>query len=191
MSDSEKVVHVMVDLETTGNAAGCGILSIGATTFNHQGVRSREEFYVQIDPDSLHDFPADPETLRWWKEQSKEAYNAAWGGKTPLVKALQLFQQFCLEQKGEIILWGNGAAFDNVILAAGYDNCGIIKPWSYWNDRCYRTLKNLFPYVSAFQFEGEKHNALDDAVHQALHCEALLNWASRYKYEGGCNARSA
>jgi inhibitor of KinA sporulation pathway (predicted exonuclease) len=63
-------------------------------------------------------------------------------------------------------IWGNGAAFDNTILAAWFKHFNL--PWDFRKDRCYRTVKNMFPGVP-YQFVGTKHNALADATNQAEH----------------------
>jgi hypothetical protein len=80
--------------------------------------------------------------------------------------ALTLFSHWVDSPVAEI--WGNGASFDNAILAEAYDCARIDRPWKYWNDRCYRTMKNQFPLVP-FRRSGTHHNALDDARSQAEH----------------------
>jgi len=70
-------------------------------------------------------------------------------------------------------VWGNGAAFDNVILASAYRQANITQPWLFWNDRCYRTVKALSPAVT-MQRNGTHHNALDDAESQARHLIDML-----------------
>ena len=73
-------------------------------------------------------------------------------------------------------IWGNGAAFDNVVLASAFRATGMQVPWAFWNDRCYRTVKSLFSNVK-LKRSGTHHNALDDAVTQAKH---LLEIAEHY-----------
>jgi hypothetical protein len=68
--------------------------------------------------------------------------------------------------------WGNGADFDLVILSTLYDDCKVQRPWRYHQQRCFRTLKNVFPreYEVAKQLVGGnpvKHDALADAEWQA------------------------
>ncbi|ENO08979.1 exonuclease family protein [Escherichia coli O157:H43 str. T22] len=69
-------------------------------------------------------------------------------------------------------VWGNGANFDNTILRRSYERQGIPCPWRYYNDRDVRTIVELgkaidFDARTAIPFEGERHNALDDARYQA------------------------
>ncbi len=71
-------------------------------------------------------------------------------------------------------IWGNGASFDNTILEECFRRTALEMPWGYYNDRCYRTLKNLAPNVKLERL-GTFHNALDDARSQAAHAVAVLN----------------
>lgn len=51
---------------------------------------------------------------------------------------------------------------------------GTSAPWAWRNDRCYRTIKALNRGVPMERL-GAHHNALDDAISQALHLIAMLN----------------
>jgi hypothetical protein len=170
-----KYADVMLDLETTGVYAGCGILSIGAVTFD-----GNTSFYDKISLDSCHSFGLVdlPDTLTWWDKQDAEAREEAFSGMTNLVEALGGFSDFLQVVRNmtgkEVFLWGNGADFDLPILAAAYRVVGMRQPWETHNGRCYRTLKNLFYEVKADPFDGMKHNALADAKHQARHALKIL-----------------
>lgn len=71
------------------------------------------------------------------------------------------------------LVWGNGADFDNPILATAYGALNQVQPWKPYNGHCYRTLKSL---VKGPKIErtGTHHNAVDDARSQALHAIQLL-----------------
>lgn len=71
-------------------------------------------------------------------------------------------------------VWGNGAAYDNVLLRGAYQRLYMPLPWEWRNDRCFRTLRKALPHVEAPTREGTAHHALDDARHQALHAVRLL-----------------
>lgn len=170
---------VMVDLETLGSVPGCAILSIGAVGFG-PGVVGSERFEAVIRRAScaqmgLHE---DPETLDWWEHQTPEArrvLNDADGQDTsePLADALVRFS-FWLRQFGSNVrVWGNGADFDNAILAAAYRAIGTKPYWRFWNGRCYRTLKGLHPAIKLDR-AGTHHRAIDDALSQAEHASRLL-----------------
>ena len=67
----------------------------------------------------------------------------------------------------QVLVWGNGCSFDNVILASLYDDWHRERPWSFWNDRDMRTVTGLMPVLKMLPFEGTKHHALHDAKHEA------------------------
>lgn len=182
--------NVMVDIETTGKSAGCGILSIGACFFDSYNVNLPHGvdayFSAQILAESNKEIGLtyDEETLQWWAEQSKEAYEAAW--KSPsavhISIALAHFADYISRFPGPINCWANGADFDFPILREAYNKAGMKFPINFRDIRCYRTLKNLFPYVKAAEVEGAvKHDAFWDARYQAQHAEALLNWSRRFQ----------
>ena len=171
MSKSE--VNVMCDLETLGTRPGCVILSIAAVPFCiNETIHS---FYERIDKHSYPTgFHVDPATLRWWELQSEEARTEAFSGIRHINNVLEDFGRWCKALPGEVLLWGNGANFDNVLLAEAHAKLSLTAPWKFYNDRCYRTLKNLYPHI-AYIKPKVAHNALSDAEAQAFHAETILN----------------
>jgi hypothetical protein len=177
-----KKTHIMLDLETLGTKLGCPILSIGAHSFTLPDLTSTERdfaFYARIGADYYKEnlkakrwFQSDESTIAWWEQQNKEAREEAFNGDIPLPDALENFSRFLRQPgMGEIVMWGNSCSFDNEILKYAYEVYNMPIPWKYTNDRCFRTLKNMFPGFEP-PFLGTKHNALSDAYHQAV-------WASR------------
>ncbi len=158
--------HVMVDLETLGTSSNAVIISLGAARFSVDGVSST--FYRRVDAQSCvdHGLVADVSTVMWWMQQGEDA-RAAFKQKGDTLPAV--LQDFGLWVPKDACLWGNGATFDNVILSNAYKAVGQKTPWPYWGDRCYRTVKALYKHIEADPFTGVKHNAVDDAVHQARH----------------------
>ena len=67
----------------------------------------------------------------------------------------------------DVKVWGNGSVFDISILDKWFDMLGMNAPWKFWNVRDVRTvvdIMNINP--KEFSFDGIKHNAIDDAIHQ-------------------------
>lgn len=178
MSDPKEVSSndIMVDLETTGVAGGCGILSLGACTFD-----LGYNFYDKISHEScLENGLVDlPSTIAWWDKQNPLARAEAFSGTKSLAEVLGAFADWYSSIPRTKFIWGNGADFDLPILQAAYDAVGMKKPWGPFNGRCYRTLKNLYPSISMGKFEGMKHNALDDAQMQARHALSILKERKR------------
>jgi len=175
---------VMVDLETLGDGAGCVPLSIGAVAFDAaSGWTDPEGFYTTIDRDSCicAGLRYDQSTRDWWNRQSAEAQSVLTASQTdlrrrPLTLALMEFGHYLARFGGRdaVRVWGNGADFDNAIIAYACKAVGLPPPWDHWNSRCFRTLKNLRRDVPAPPRVGVFHNALDDARTQALHAVELL-----------------
>lgn len=165
--------HVMVDLETLGNNSSSVIISIGAVAFDlDKNETFTDTFYSVIDTQTCVDLgmKMDVGTIMWWMKQSDQARKVFDKEGSDIVTVLHQFTQWY--PKGAKF-WGNGATFDNVILGNAYTSARMNKPWGYSDDRCYRTVKALYPDVKAERV-GVHHNAVDDAVTQAKHLVAML-----------------
>lgn len=161
-------MHVMVDLETMGNRPNAPIVAIGAVSFDKNGVV--DGFYETTPLQEAIDAGAvmDPDTVLWWLKQDEAArMELTKPASSSLSAALDRFAVFVADF-GTDGVWGNGASFDNVILHETYRRMGRQSPWPFWKDRCYRTVKNMFPEIE-MKREGTHHNALDDAKSQAIH----------------------
>lgn len=179
MMNKDKDINVMIDIETLGKKAGCSILSIGATVFGTNDNIPREDFYVTINAHSCLGLGLfeEADTVDWWRKQSPEARVEAFSGKLDIRTALAKLYNYIKDIEAAFNVttkvWANGANFDIPILEAAYDLAGISIPWRYSNVRCYRTLKALST-VDEVSFQGVKHNALADAMHQARNAVRFL-----------------
>ncbi|MDG0246294.1 3'-5' exoribonuclease [Klebsiella pneumoniae] len=178
-------VHVMVDLESMGKKHNAPIVAIGAVVFDPATGSIGESFYKVVCLESSVNWGAviDPSTVIWWLKQSSEARSAIVNDDAiPLQDALLQFREFVSDnvaggsKKAQV--WGNGASFDNSILRSSYDCIAEDYPWEYWNDRDVRTMVELGQAISfdpktTIPFEGSRHNALADAIHQARYVSAI------------------
>ena len=171
--------HLMIDLETMGKNPDAPIISIGAIFFDPQTGDMGPEFIKTIDLETAGGV-IDRDTIKWWLKQSREAQSAIMTDEIPLDDALLQLREFIDENSGEFFVqvWGNGANFDNTILRRSYERQGIPCPWRYYNDRDVRTIVELgkaidFDARTAIPFEGERHNALDDARYQAKYVSVI------------------
>ncbi|EMX25701.1 exonuclease family protein [Escherichia coli MP021566.1] len=178
-STSRAGIHLMIDLETMGKNPDAPIISIGAIFFDPQTGDMGPEFSKTVDLETAGGV-IDRDTIKWWLKQSREAQSAIMTDEIPLDDALLQLREFIDENSGEFFVqvWGNGANFDNTILRRSYERQGIPCPWRYDNDRDVRTIVELgkaidFDARTAIPFEGERHNALDDARHQAKYVSAI------------------
>jgi len=166
---------VMLDNETLGTGMNSAIIAIGACEFDPDTGEIGRTFHAVLSRQSCLDLGCteDDSTLEWWSKQSMEARLASFDHEAPTDAkvALLAFKEWL---RNGATVWGNGADFDNAMLAELYRKAGYKdNPWKFWNNRCYRTMKNMFPQVSMSR-HGTHHNALDDAISQAKHLCKIL-----------------
>lgn len=173
------MINVMVDLETMGTGPDAAIVAIGAVVFDPASHNiDGETFYRVVDLASSvrQGGVIDADTVMWWLQQGDQARSClANENKVDIIEALMAFAAFLRHKSNGagVMVWGNGAGFDNVILALAFKRAGLSVPWPFWADRCYRTVAALCPEIKRESY-GVAHNALDDAVAQALHLMKVL-----------------
>ncbi|EKN4378465.1 3'-5' exoribonuclease [Escherichia coli] len=182
-STSRVWYHLMIDLETMGTNTNAPIVVIGAVFFDPQTGEIGPVFYIVISLTDAMNTGAVPDggTIEWWLKQSSEARAAILTDQVKLKDALSQFREFISEYSDEkfVQVWGNGATFDNAILRTSYERLDLPCPWRYHNDRDVRTIVELgktidFDARTVIPFEGVRHNALDDARHQAKYVTATI-----------------
>lgn len=168
--------HIMVDIETWGTGSDALPISIGACRFNPVGGEIEDRFYVCIDPASAKEagLSISADTLLWWMAKERNDARDAWlaQSRVDIWTALQGFSEWMTSDEFNLV-WGNGATFDNVILRSAFEKATVTCPWKFWQDACYRTLKGLAPAIK-IERSGTHHDALDDAVDQAKHMQAVV-----------------
>jgi len=169
----------MIDLETLSTRPTAAILSIGAVQFDPYTGEFGQKFYTTVLTESCKDLGLhfDIETIKWWGNQGESAQKVL---NECLDRRFSPRLNACLSDLSEFIRmndlvypWSNGADFDLPILCNAFSQCEMEVPWSFWNSRCYRTIKSLFRTEES-KFEGTDHNALDDAIHQANHLHNIM-----------------
>lgn len=167
--------NIMLDIETMGTSTSATIMSIGACYFDPLTGKIGETFHEQIDIST--NGKIDASTVIWWMKQDDDARSKFYqNGKADDINiVLAKFSKFV--KKGSKV-WGNGIAFDNVIIGNAYSTLGMVVPWAFYNDRDVRTIVDLGQTIGIdpkrdFPFEGVKHDALADAIHQAKYVSAI------------------
>lgn len=164
---------VMVDLETMGLRPDAAIVSIGACRFDKEAIHETFHTPVALASCISCGLTTDQSTVDWWLKQTAEARSGWQTADAPhLYEALRSFNIWLLGLgKGEDLrVWSNGANFDEPILCSAYRALEADPPWKFYNVRCFRTVKSLFPVGDMARF-GVAHNALDDAIHQVKHLQ--------------------
>jgi DNA polymerase III epsilon subunit-like protein len=167
--------HVMLDLETLGTVADAAIMSIGAVRFDLESEKIDDNgFYASVSIDSNLEYKRriQEDTLIWWMNQGESAKGVFNESKQTLPTALTDLADWIGDS--EVHVWSNGADFDLPMLAHAYVSLRMEVPWKFFNSRCFRTYKNLPGAKNVrIPFEGTKHNAMFDAVHQAKTAQAI------------------
>jgi len=149
--------------------------------FDPRGEGINNHFEIFVDPISCVEagLIMDPATVMWWMNEARDAARKELMAcpRVSLRHALLAFMDWMQDDRP---VWGNGATFDNVILRNAYAAVGLACPWSYWNDRCYRTMKSLYPDVKMIR-QGTHHSAAADALSQAVHLQAIFKSISGEK----------
>lgn len=171
-------LHCMIDIETLGTQPSAIVLSIGAVVFSMYDGELFDTFYAKLElaSQAAAGRTRDESTVAWWAQQPDAARNEAFEleGKKPAREALDELSD--LFNAGEISsVWGNGANFDNVIVADLYRTFHRKAPWRFWQDRCFRTVRALHDPRGRLmpKFNGTPHHALHDALHQTAYLREI------------------
>lgn len=168
--------HLMIDLETFGTRVGCQVRSLGAVFFSPAGLGDTFYANFRTEPQAERGLHQDPGTVTWWAQQGENARRALEENQEAPEMALARFAAWIGARTTfkEVRIWGNGANFDEPILAELHRAFNLKQPWRYSNSRCFRTLRALSGVAAPVE-PVLKHHALDDAVAQAQHAVAILN----------------
>lgn len=164
------VDRVMVDIETLGLETGAAILSIGAVRFGPGFIDDSFEASISLSSCQAYALEIDAGTLEWWLEQGDAAREQLVGGDD-LADVLEEFSEWC---DGADEVWANSPSFDCEMLEHAYAAVGQEEPWEFYEERCFRTLKEL-SIAPDIEQDGVEHDALDDAKHQARVASTTLH----------------
>lgn len=170
---------IMLDLETAGQGPNAAIVAIGACNILPAGPDKFFYHVVDLESSMRNGGIVDAGTFKWWTQQSEAARAVFKERGNHILETLDAFDAFIRHavtqnKPDDVLVWGNGSDFDNVILSTAYQRASLPLPWEWWNNRCYRTMKKIFRNIPESERHGTKHNALDDAIHQAKHLAAIL-----------------
>ncbi len=165
----------MIDLETLSTKNNAIILTIGAVKFNiNKELDKTKQLYMRINLQSCKNLKmhTDRSTVKWWKEQSKEAQYEVFDhpDRIDIKDALAALSDFIKDSR---TVWANSPNFDCVILENAFNKCKMTVPWKFWNLRDSRTVYalarlNLTVFRKNIEDEKSAHNALNDCIMQIL-----------------------
>lgn len=168
-------IHHMLDLETLDTAPSALVLSIGIAAFDADTFEIAGTYYAVLEHDQQGDArrTKSVDTLNWWAKQNDAARKVFVEPRTDVIAVLDQVERFVDGSEG---VWGNGASFDNVILADLFRSFNEKAPWPFWLDRCHRTIRSAANGFDEPAFVGTPHNALHDAVHQVCVLKAACKY---------------
>jgi len=161
---------VMIDMETLGTDPDSVILTIGAVRFDPKGdgVVERLELRPTIeDQTEQHNRTINPDTLRWWGEQSEEAIDEAMGDRDRISfkDTMDKLYKFCWNRRA---VWSNGAGFDIVVAENAFRQLDMRIPWPFYTIRDTRTIYDMCNVSLKDGAHRTSHKAVEDAEHQAI-----------------------
>lgn len=173
--------HVMVDLETLSTEHDAAIVEITLTRFTPKTGEVHESLKVNFDIDELlrSGFDVSKSTLiDFWLSQPEKVRNRVLteGQRLPLEHGWALVYKF-LKNIKNVKIWGKGPSFD--VSKMAYTMKQVLYdqplPWSYWNERCVRTINAIDSVESkSIDFVGDKHDSYYDTLHQIKQVSTII-----------------
>jgi hypothetical protein len=168
----EKVINIMLDIETLGEGRDAAIAAVGSCRFDREG-EIRDVFYMRTDlKKSRSPGVLDPSTVYWWLRQDEEVRNEIVpdSGTSNLEVVLAAWAHWAGTIGGHVkdrCLWTNGPTFDESIMRDAFIRNRLEFPTNFRDSRCCRTIYAQGKHLPKMEREGSHHNALDDCIYQA------------------------
>jgi hypothetical protein len=177
--------HMMVDLETMDVEVSAAILSIGAVMFDPRGKDTEETltdtFYLRLSLESnmKSGRTTSASTICWWLTQGDDARKELVEGEQLNIGMGMLnFRRWITDRTPRATrVWAKSPDFDCSMLKHAMDQQNERWPFHFADSRCVRTGTELaYPEGDAPLIGvGTAHNALDDAIRQALMIQHCVN----------------
>lgn len=176
--------HIMCDIETTGIKPDRNhIIQICAVRFNLKtGEYDPNLFEVCLNPNTAPWRSQDPPTMIWWQDPERQPiYDSIIEKSLDSRLAIQAFANWLGKER--LVFWGNRNGFDYMFLQSYFADCGVPFPFKFWDSKDLLSYTEGLcnganvPFIkkNSLEFVGQKHNAIDDTLHQLkylLHVEA-------------------
>jgi exodeoxyribonuclease VIII len=171
----------MIDIETLGTKTTAPILSIGAVRFSPTDAWDHEPWerfsvIVDLETSTYGGGVVELSTLKWWLAPERLTVRNELFIKTrgvDLQNALDGLRIWIGDEAGPT--WANSPTFDLAILARAMTALGVEVPWTYRQERDYRTVLNLTTNHTKMMADEKikskfdklrAHSAVDDAEWQ-------------------------
>lgn len=189
--------HIMCDIETTGVKPDRNhIIQICAVRFNLKtGEYDPNLFEVCLNPNTASWRNQDPSTMTWWQDPERQPiYDSIIEKSLDSRLAIQAFANWLGKER--LVFWGNRNGFDYMFLQSYFADCGVPFPFKFWDSKDLLSYTEGLcnganvPFIkkNSLEFIGQKHNAIDDTLHQLkylLHVEREVKKARVKAFEVG------
>ena len=155
-------MHAMLDIETLGTTADAPVLSAAVVFFDPQTGNTFEQAKFVFDVRQQKNRPINFDTMKWWMTQSSKA-REHWMNPQEY-NSLEQFAAFCSKYE-KVTWWANSPAFDEVIMSSLLRQAEVRIPWSFWEWRDVRTLRN-FLFDKTKPNNKNAHDPLADCLAQ-------------------------
>jgi exodeoxyribonuclease VIII len=165
---------LMIDIETLSLSEQAYILQIGAVLFSPTGIHA--EFKSTLSEEGQEFREITSKSVNFWLKNAGAIDEVELSEEIPLPKALEDLSEFIVEHEPAEI-WARSPEFDLAVLEHAFMTQGMVIPWTYQQKRDVRTVEALCRGVVSpedVRFQGMKHNALDDARHQAEYTRLMV-----------------
>lgn len=174
-------LQIVVDLETLDTAPSAHILTVALVLVDVDAPIDSPDFCRKLFTAEVYrkqpGRTVSLDTQDWWAKQSQAARDIAFDHVAPEIISDVMRHLADWLQDNPYPIWGNGSDFDNAILQHAFNAEGL--QWPYYRNRCLRTLrgvaKDLGYTLPPLPFEGTKHVASDDALHEAKELKLLMD----------------
>ena len=172
--------HFSLDIETLDTATTAVVLSIGICKFNEGIIGPRKHVALDITPQAMKGRTISTDTFHWWVKQLIEMGNNPF--PDPVLSpadALDEIKNFIHENTdlatmANCYMWVRGPHFDWAILdSLSRDFVSATPEGPLWLPVKYSHVRDQRTYCAGHEYEpselhdGQPHNAVADAVHQA------------------------
>ncbi len=166
---------LMLEVECCGMSETGALMALGAVFFDWSKCEMGPTFFRTIHlATSVRDGGTmDASTVIWWLRQGDDARKSVAYNGQDVRTVLQDFSNWIATtcRHEDVRPWANSASFDLPKVRSACERADIKAPWYWSNERCFRTVRHLYPRVP---YEPEKkgdgaHNALTDAIFQVEH----------------------
>lgn len=184
--------HFMLDLETLGVGNIPVITTAALVKFDitnpHEEHLNGEEWGVDARSCIKAGGKVDGSTVEWWLKQDEEAFKenvisslltcSGYFSVSEMIEGLREYIKACTQGE-DFRVWSNGATADIKWVESYCAALGVEAPWKLWQVNDVRTITDLdwqilkVDHKKNTTFAGKKHNALDDAKHQAKYVSAI------------------